>query len=130
MCMFFLYTLHSIVSERIWLKFSIWKDIFYWKSLALVVKCNYAIIGVNGVFEIEKYIILILFNKNCNCNPLLFLSSIFYLQTFVNSYLFVIMKTNLQWKLVRKKYTVKPRYIEVKVLRKNSEISKVSRYLG
>lgn len=28
MCMFFLYTLHSIVSERIWLKFSIWKDIF------------------------------------------------------------------------------------------------------
>lgn len=77
MCMFFLYTLHSIVSERIWLKFSIWKDIFYWKSLALVVICNYAIIGVNGVFEIEKYIILILFNKNCNCKPLLFLNSIF-----------------------------------------------------
>lgn len=39
------------------------------------------------------------------------------------------MKTNLQWKLVRKKYTVKPRYIEVKVLRKNSrDIQKFKKF--
>lgn len=66
MCMFFLYTLHSIVSERIWLKFSIWKDISYWKSLALVVICNYWRVFEISVFEIAKFrSICILIIKMC-----------------------------------------------------------------